>query len=383
MARPIYLDCNATTPLDERVLAAMMPYLTGEFGNASSRTHAFGWAADEAVTQAREQVASLINGNPDRVVFTSGATEAINMAIKGVARTHSAKGRHIVVSQTEHRAVLDTCRYLEQTGFEVTYLPVDQEGIVDLAMLETEIRDDTILVGLIWANNETGVIQPVDAIADLVRSRGCVFFSDSTQAVGKIPVSADQADLLTMSAHKFYGPKGAGALYIGSARPVRLTPLIDGGGQEKGRRGGTLNTPGIVGLGKAAEIAAREMEDDGLRVGRLRDKLQSRLLDRITGARVNGSISARLPNTINLLLPGMEVAKLIPKLPEIAISAGSACSSGSGKASHVLKALGLSDVEASSSIQIGLGRFTTDAEIDRAGELIIDRVEAEWTLSPS
>lgn len=384
MNRPIYLDNNATTPLDPRVLEAMMPYLTNEFGNASSSTHAYGWVADEAVTKARELVAGLLGGEPDRVIFTSGATEAINLALKGVAQARSAKGRHIVVTETEHRAVLDTCRILERDGFEVTYLPVDSEGLVDLPALEATIREDTILVGVIWANNETGVIQRIDEIGQAVRSRGCLFFTDSTQAVGKIPVSAGQADLLTVSAHKFYGPKGVGALYIGGDRPrIRLVPQIDGGGQEKGRRGGTLNTPGIVGLGEAAEIARREMDEEGDRLSRLRDRLESTMLERLEGARINGSRTSRLPQTTNIRFNELTAARLIPQLHDLAVSAGSACSSGSGKPSHVLKAMGLTDEEAGSSIRIGLGRFTTEDEITRAVNILSETVEAQWTLSPS
>lgn len=384
MSKPIYLDNNATTPVDKRVLEVMMPFFSQEFGNPSSRTHAYGWAADEAVAKAREQVAALIGGEPDRVIFTSGATEAINLAIKGLARAHARKGRHIVVTQTEHMAVLDVCRSLERDGFEITYLPVNQAGIVDVHLLKETIRDDTILVGVIWANNETGVIQPINEIAEVVRSRRCILFSDSTQAVGKIPVSANQADLLTFSAHKFYGPKGVGALYLGGGRPViRITTQIDGGGQESGRRGGTLNTPGIVGLGIAAEIAAQELENEGRRVARLRDKLETTIIERLEGTQVNGSRTSRLSGTTNLRFPGLSSAKLIPQLHELAISAGSACSSGSGRPSHVLKALGLTNEDAGASIRIGLGRFTTEAEIDRAIDLIIDKVEAQWTLSPS
>jgi len=384
MSKPIYLDNNATTSVDERVLEAMMPFFSQEFGNASSRTHAYGWVADEAVAQAREQVAALIGGEPDRVIFTSGATEAINLALKGLARAHARKGRHIVVTQTEHMAVLDVCRSLERDGFEITYLPVNQAGILDVRLLQETIRSDTILVGVIWANNETGVIQPIDEIAEVARSKRCVLFSDSTQAVGRIPVSANQADLLTVSAHKFYGPKGVGALYLGGGRPViRLTPQIDGGGQESGRRGGTLNTPGIVGLGKAAEIAVQELESEGRRMAQLRDRLETTIIERLEGTRVNGSRSSRLSGTTNLRFPGLSSAKLIPELHELAVSAGSACSSGSGRPSHVLKALGLTDEEAGASIRIGLGRFTTKAEIDRAIDLIIDKVEAQWTLSPS
>lgn len=382
--RPIYLDNNATTPLDPRVLEAMMPFLTDEFGNASSKTHAYGWAADEAVEQARERVAALLGGEPDRVVFTSGATESINLALKGIARARSRKGRHLVVTETEHKAVLDVCRALEREGFEVTYLPVDTDGILDLDGLQKTLRDDTILVGVIWANNETGVIQPMDGIAEIVRAHGAVLFSDSTQAVGKVLVSADTADLLTISAHKFYGPKGVGALYIGGGRPtIRLVPLIDGGGQEKGRRGGTLNTPGIVGLGKAAELALENLDHDADRLSTLRDKLESSLLERLDGTAVNGSVSSRLPQTTNIRFRGLDAARLIPQLHELAVSAGSACSSGSGRPSHVLKALGLSDEEAASSIRFGLGRFTTDDEIDRAIAILTEKVEAQWSLSLS
>ncbi|MFV1980735.1 MAG: cysteine desulfurase family protein [Rhodothermia bacterium] len=384
MSKPIYLDNNATTPVDKRVLEAMVPFFSQEFGNPSSRTHAYGWAADEAVARAREQVAALIGGDPDRVIFTSGATEAINLAIKGLARAHARKGRHIVVTQTEHKAVLDVCRSLERDGFEITYLPVNQAGIVDIRLLQETIRVDTILVGVIWANNETGVIQPIDEIAEVVRSKRCILFSDSTQAVGKIPVSASQVDLLTFSAHKFYGPKGVGALYLGGGRPViRLTPQIDGGGQESGRRGGTLNTPGIVGLGMAAVIAEQELENEGRRLARLRDRLETAIIERLEGTQVNGSRSSRLSGTTNIRFPGLSSAKLIPQLHELAISAGSACSSGSGRPSHVLKALGLTDEEAGASIRIGLGRFTTESEIDRAIDIVIEKVEAQWTLNPS
>jgi len=384
MPRPIYLDNNATTPVDKRVLEAMMPFFVEDFGNPSSRTHAYGWAADEAIARAREQVAALISGEPERVVFTSGATEAINLAIKGIARAQSRKGRHVIVTQTEHRAVLDVCRSLERDGFEVTYLPVDQAGIIDVYLLQETIRDDTILVGVIWANNETGVIQPIDEIAEIVRAKRCLLLSDSTQAVGKIPVSASQADLLTISAHKFYGPKGVGALYLGGGRPIiRLTSQIDGGGQEGGLRGGTLNTPGIVGLGMAADIALHEMEAEGLRIAQLRDRLESTITERLEGTRVNGAGSPRLPHTTSIRFPGVSAGKLIPQLHELAVSAGSACSSGSGRPSHVLKALGLTDEEAGASIRMGLGRFTTEAEIDTALDAIVNKVETQWTLSPS
>ena len=386
MPNPIYLDNNATTPLDPRVLEAMMPYLTTDFGNPSSKSHAFGWIADEAVEQAREQVADLISGDPDRLVFTSGATEAINLALKGVASAQSAKGRHIVITETEHKAVLDVCRALQRDGFEVTRCPVESDGLVDPATLAELIRDDTIIVSVIWANNETGVIQPIDQIAEIVRSRGCLFFSDSTQAVGKIPVRADQADLLALSAHKFYGPKGVGALYVGGGRPrIRITPVLDGGGQERGLRGGTLNTPGIVGLGMACELARSEMERDARRLSALRDRLETEILAAFDAGEigVNGSRNSRLPQTTNLLFRGLQSARLIPQFRELAVSAGSACSSGSGRPSHVLKAIGLSDEDAGSSIRFGLGRFTTEDEIERAIDLIIETVKTQWTPSPS
>lgn len=376
MHRPIYLDHNATTPVASSVLDAMLPYFGIDFGNPSSRTHAFGWTADEAVTVAREQLAELVGCDPDRVTFTSGATEALNLAIKGVAANAPKNGRHIIISDTEHRAVLDTCRSLEHAGFVVTRIGVDAHGLLDEDELAASFRSDTILVAVIWANNETGVVQPVERIGALVRSRGAIFVSDATQAVGKIPVAADHADLIACSAHKFYGPKGIGALVQGGRGPlIRLKPVIDGGGQERGLRGGTLNTPGIVGFGAAAVLARTEMNDNALRLGQLRDRLESEILSRFKGAKINGAVDQRLPHTTNLFLPDAPVSKLIPLLGEVALSAGSACSSGSGKPSHVLKALGLTDREASSSIRIGLGRDTTADEIDRAIELIVCAVE--------
>ena len=384
MSEPIYLDNNATTPLDPRVLDAMLPYLKTNFGNPSSKSHAFGWIADEAVRRAREQIAALISGEPDRIIFTSGATEALNLALKGAARSLARKGNHLVVTTTEHKAVLDICRALQRDGFRVSHAPVDRSGRIDLDQLADLITDETIAVAVIWANNETGVIQPSESIRELTRERDILFVSDSTQAVGKIPVTAEKADLLTVSAHKFYGPKGIGALYVGeAARRARLVPLIDGGGQEGGLRGGTLNTPGIVGLGEAAEIAHAEMASESRRLARLRDKLEADIIRALPDVRVNGDRDHRLPQTTNLRFPGLNSAKLMTELRDLAVSAGSACSSGSGRPSHVLKALGLSDDEAGASIRIGLGRFTTDDEVDRATTRIIETVASLWTLNPS
>jgi cysteine desulfurase len=371
MRFPIYLDNNATTPLDPIVLEAMLPFLMDEYGNPSSSSHAFGWAAREAVQKAREQTAQLVGAEPEELVFTSGATESVNLAMKGVARTYAKKGRHLVTVSTEHKAVLDTARALQREGFEITVLDVDADGHVPPNALADSLREDTVLVSIMWANNETGVIHDIPALSEIVRSRGILFFSDATQAAGKIPIGADHVDLLALSGHKMYGPKGAGALFVRRRNPrVRLLPLMDGGGQERGRRGGTLNTPGIVGLGAAAERANALMDGESERLRSLRDLLEQRILARCQGTLVNGDPENRLPQTTNLRFPGAQSAGLMTAMRDLAVSAGSACSSDSGKPSHVLKALGLSDAEAFSSIRFGLGRFTTPEEIDVA----IDRV---------
>lgn len=372
MQRPIYLDYNATTPVDPRVLERMLPYFREQFGNASSKGHAFGWAAEEAVDQAREAVAALLGADPAEIVFTSGATEAINTALKGVVEAYAAKGRHLVTVQTEHSAVLDTCRTLERQGCSVTYLPVGPDGRVDLDTLAAALTDETILVAVMWANNETGVLQPIPQIAALVRERGILFMTDATQAVGKVPVRVDHADLLACSAHKFYGPKGVGALYVRRRNPrVRLVPLLNGGGQERALRGGTLNVPGIVGMGAAAEVARAEQPAEAARLGILRDRLETRLTEAVPALRVNTGAAPRLPQTSSLTFPGLRAANLMAELRDLALSAGSACSSGSGRPSHVLKAMGLSDAEALATLRFSLGRFTTDEDVDAAVEQVV------------
>jgi cysteine desulfurase len=372
MRRPIYLDNNATTPLDPRALEAMLPYLMDEFGNASSSSHAFGWAADAAVQKAREQTAGLVNGTPEEIIFTSGATEAVNMAIKGVARAYAGKGRHIVSVATEHKAVLDTLSALRRDGFEITLLDVQTDGRLSSAALAHALRGDTILVSIMWANNETGVVHDIPALSNLVRSRGILFFTDATQAVGKIPISIDHVDLMAFSGHKMYGPKGVGGLFVRRRGPrVRLRPILDGGGQERGRRGGTLNTPGIVGLGAAAELAQKEMSHEATRLGKLRDLLEKQITSRCAGTFVNGSSVHRLPHTSNITFPGHRSASLMSEMRDLAVSAGSACSSDSGESSHVLRAHGLTDEDAFSTIRFGLGRFTTREEIDIASHSVV------------
>ncbi len=374
---PVYLDYNATTPCDKRVVEAMLPWFTEHFGNAASRTHVFGWRAAEAVDYAREQVARLIGAEPKEVVFTSGATEAVNLAIKGVFDSYAFKGNHIITCVTEHKAVLDTCIHIEKMGGEITYLPVNNQGLIDTAELEAAIRPSTILVAIMYANNETGVIQPVREISRIAKEHGVLFFSDATQAVGKIPVDimADGIDLLACSAHKMYGPKGVGALYVRRKNPrVKLTAQVDGGGHERGMRSGTLNVPGIVGFGKAAELCQQEMEEDAVKLGRLRDKLESTLLQTEATA-VNGSREFRLPNVTNISFRYAEGEALMMGFnKDIALSSGSACTSASLEPSHVLKALGLEDDMARSSLRFSLGRFTTEEEIDFAGEKVTDMV---------
>lgn len=367
MKFPIYLDNNATTPMDPRVLEAMLPYFTEKFGNAASRNHAFGWQAEEAVDYAREQIARLINANEKEIVFTSGATESINLAIKGVAEMYEKKGDHIITVVTEHKAVLDSCKHLERFGKKVTYLPVDKEGLIDLNQLADAITDKTILVSVMYANNEIGTIQNIREISKIVRSKGVLFMTDATQAVGKIPVDveADGIDLLAMSGHKIYGPKGIGALYVRRKNPrVKVTAQMDGGGHERGMRSGTLNVTGAVGLGKACEIAMQEMPTESIRLAKLRDKLENTLLSTIEEAYVNGSRQHRLPHVSNISFAFVEGEGLMMGIKNIAVSSGSACTSASLEPSYVLKALGVNDELAHSSIRFGLGRFTTEEEID-------------------
>ncbi len=376
MKLPIYLDHNATTPLDERVLARMLPFFTEHYGNASSKSHPFGWAAGEAVDQAREAVADWLGAEAGEIVFTSGATEAVNAAMKGVAGAYAQKGRHLVTVQTEHKAVLDTARALERQGFRITYLPVQPNGLLNLDTLDAALTDETILVSVMWANNETGVLQPIPEIAERVRARGIVFMTDATQATGKIPVRVEHADLLVCSGHKVYGPKGAGALYVRRRNPrVRLLPLVDGGGQERGLRGGTLNVPGIVGMGAALKIAQAEQPLDAARLQTHRDRFEAALLDRLPGVQINGKAAPRLPQTSNVTFRGVEAAKLLLALRDLAVSTGSACTSGSNKPSHVLRAMGLPAEDALAAIRFSLGRFTTSDEVDYALDHVVEAVE--------
>jgi cysteine desulfurase len=370
-SRPIYLDCHATTPLDPRVWHAMEPYLTVEFGNPASASHAYGWAASQAVQRARAQVAALIGATPREIVFTSGATESDNLAVKGIAHRHRGRPAHLVTTRIEHHAVLDPCARLEQEGFAVTRLAVDREGRICLAELAAALRPETVLVSIMAVNNEIGVIQDMVAIGQLVRAHGAALHSDATQAAGKIPIDvrAWQADLLSLSGHKMYGPKGVGALYVRDGLP--LACQLDGGGHERGLRSGTLNVPGIVGLGAAAELAAAEREAEAERIAALRDRLRERILGQLEGVSVNGSMAQRVAHNLHLTFHGLEAEALMMSMPELAVSSGSACSSAARAASHVLLALGLSPEEAQGSLRFGLGRFTTEAEIDFAAERLV------------
>ncbi|ULQ58433.1 IscS subfamily cysteine desulfurase [Flavihumibacter rivuli] len=385
MKFPIYLDNNATTPCDPRVVEAMVPYFTENFGNAASRNHPFGWVAEEAVDYAREQVAKLIGADPKEIIFTSGATEGDNLAIKGVFDMYASKGNHIITAVTEHKAVLDTCKHIEKMGGEVTYLNVNNEGLIDLKELEAAIKPNTILIAIMYANNEVGTIQPVREISAIAKKHGVLFFSDATQAVGKIPVDVqkDGIDLLTFTAHKMYGPKGVGALYVRRKNPrVKVTAQMDGGGHERGMRSGTLNVPGIVGFGKACELAMNEMAADAERLGKLRDKLETALL-KLEEAYVNGSREHRLPHVSNISFKYVEGEGLMMGFNKnIALSSGSACTSASLEPSYVLKALGLGDDLAHSSLRFGLGRFTTEEQIDYTIEAVANTVNKLREMSP-
>ncbi|QNN44940.1 IscS subfamily cysteine desulfurase [Pedobacter roseus] len=384
MKQPIYLDNNATTPLDPRVLEAMLPYFTEKFGNAASRNHAFGWVAEEGVDYAREQVAKLIGCTEKEIIFTSGATEADNLAIKGVFEMYKEKGNHIITAVTEHKAVLDTCKHLEKNGARVTYLGVKEDGLIDLAELEAAMTPETILVSIMYGNNEIGVIQPVKEIAAIAHKHGALFMTDATQAVGKIPVdvNADGIDLMAFSAHKMYGPKGVGVLYVRRKNPrVKVTAQMDGGGHERGMRSGTLNVPGIVGLGKACELCRLEMESESIRLSALRDKLET-TLNKMEESYVNGNTQHRLPHVANISFKYVEGEGLMMAMSDLAVSSGSACTSASLEPSYVLKSLGLSDDLAHSSIRYGLGRFTTEAEIDQAIEVTQKAVNHLRELSP-
>jgi cysteine desulfurase len=381
---PIYLDNNATTPLDPRVLTAMMPYLTDVFGNAASRNHPFGWQAEEGVDYAREQIAALIGCSDKEIIFTSGATESDNLGIKGVFEMYAQKGNHIITATTEHKAVLDTCKHLEKQGARVTYLPVDEQGLISLEELEAAMTPQTILVTIMYGNNETGTIQPIREISAIAHKHGALFMTDGTQAVGKITVNvdADGIDLMAFTAHKMYGPKGVGALYVRRKNPrVKVTAQMDGGGHERGMRSGTLNVPGIVGLGKACEICRLEMEADTARISAMRDRLERELLT-LEESYVNGSREHRLPHVTNISFKYVEGEGLMMGVKDLAVSSGSACTSASLEPSYVLKALGLSDDLAHSSLRFGLSRFTTDEQIDYAIGHVKEAVTKLREMSP-
>ncbi len=381
---PIYLDNNATTPMDPRVLEAMMPYFTEIFGNAASRNHPFGWKAEEAVDYAREQVAAIINADEKEIIFTSGATESNNLAIKGVFEMYAAKGQHIITVETEHKAVLDACKHIEKLGAQVTYLKTNEQGLITVKQVEDALQPNTILVSIMYANNEIGVIQPMKEIGALCHSKGVLFHTDATQAVGKIPVDviADNIDLLSFTGHKMYGPKGVGALYVRRKNPrVKVTAQMDGGGHERGMRSGTLNVPGIVGFGKACELCKNEMQVDTERIIKMRDRLEKELLV-LEESYINGSKEHRLPHVSNMSFKYVEGEGLIMGVKNIAVSSGSACTSASLEPSYVLKALGLDDELAHSSLRFGLSRFTTDEEVDYAINHVKEAVLKLREMSP-
>ncbi|MGC8548117.1 MAG: IscS subfamily cysteine desulfurase [Acidobacteriaceae bacterium] len=382
---PIYFDNQATTRTDPRVVEAMLPFFSDVFGNAASRNHAFGWEAEEAVEKARAQVAELIGATAKEIIFTSGATESNNLAIKGIAEMYRERGNHIITQVTEHKAVLDTCKRLEKSGYQVTYLPVKADGLIDIEELKRAMTDKTILVSIMIANNEIGVIQPVEEIGKLCHERNVLFHTDGVQAVGKIPVdvNAMQIDALSLSGHKIYGPKGVGALYVRRRNPrVQISEQINGGGHERGMRSGTLNVTGIVGLGKACELCMEEMESEAKRLSAMRDKLKAKLEANLDYVHVNGSMEHRLPNNLNMSFVYVEGESLLMGINDIAVSSGSACTSATLEPSYVLKALGLGDDVAHSSIRFGFGRFNTEAEVDYVADKIIDVVKKLRELSP-
>ncbi len=382
---PIYMDNHATTPVDPRVLEAMLPFFTGKFGNANSRNHSFGWEAEQAVAEAREQIAQLIGATSKEIVFTSGATESDNLAIKGAAESYRERGNHIITQITEHKAVLDTCKRLEKQGWRITWLPVNTDGLIAMEDLERAIDKETILVTIMFANNEIGVVQPIAEIGALCHERGVFFHADAVQAVGKIPVdvNAMNIDLLSLSAHKFYGPKGIGALYVRRQNPrIKVAAQIDGGGHERSMRSGTLNIPGIVGLGKACELARAEMSAEAERLAVMRDRLKEKLEFNLEGVRMNGTTNPRLPGNLNMSFLGVEGEALLMGIDDIAVSSGSACTSAAIEPSYVLKAIGLDDDTAHSSIRFGLGRFNTMAEVDYVAAKVIDVVKNLRELSP-
>lgn len=382
--QPIYLDYQATTPMDPRVLEAMMPYFTHQFGNPHSRSHSYGWQAEEGVEKARGQVAKLIGADEKEVIFTSGATESNNLAIRGVAEFYKDRKNHIVTTVTEHKCVLDTCRHLEQQGFEVTYLPVQKNGLIDLEALRAAITDKTVVVSVMAVNNEIGVIQPLAEIGKICRAKKVFFHTDAAQAAGKIPldVEAMNIDLMSISGHKIYGPKGIGALYVRRKPRVRLVPLIVGGGQERGFRSGTLPTPLCVGLGEAAEIALKEMDEEGKRLARLQQRLLKGLQDRLPEIFVNGDLEHRIPGNLNISFAYVEGESLMMGIKNLAVSSGSACTSASLEPSYVLRALGVDEELAHTSLRIGLGRFTTEHEVDTAVDELVRHVNKLRAMSP-
>ncbi|MBC8311801.1 MAG: IscS subfamily cysteine desulfurase [Candidatus Marinimicrobia bacterium] len=372
----IYLDNQATTPLDPKVLDAMMPYLTNKFGNAASRSHAFGWEAEEAVDIAREKVANTIGASPQEIIFTSGATESINLALKGSAQTESSK-KHIITFKTEHKAVLDICEFLEKTGFQITYLSVKSDGLIDLEKLKSAIREDTFLVSVLHANNEIGTIQPITEIGEICKTHNLIFHVDAAQSVGKIPIDVEKMNihLLSISAHKIYGPKGCGALYIRRKNPrIKLAPIIHGGGHEKGFRSGTLAVHNIVGLGKACEILQQQMAEESTRIKRLRDKLLDGLKSEIPNLIINGTMDFRLAGNLNVSFPSAKSDSIMMSMRDIALSSGSACTSASIQPSHVLLALGLNKEQSHASIRFGIGRFNTESEIDYTIDKVVKTV---------
>ncbi len=382
---PIYMDNHATTPVDPRVLEEMLPYFTGKFGNAASRNHAYGWEAEQAVDHARARIARLIGARGNEIVFTSGATESDNLAIKGVAEMYREKGDHIITCNIEHKAVLDSCKRLEKRGYRVTYLPVQKDGLIDVDELRRAFTDKTILVTIMAANNEIGVVQPIEEIGKICRERGVIFHSDATQAIGKMPFDVDKLnlDLVSISAHKMYGPKGVGALYVRRKNPrIQLTSQMDGGGHERGMRSGTLNVTGIVGLGKACEIAMEEGPKEACHLAGLRNRLRDKLLTGLDEVYINGSMEHRLPGNLNISFAYVEGESLLMGISDVAVSSGSACTSASLEPSYVLKALGTGDELAHSSIRFGLGRFNTEAEVDYVADGVIEVVKRLRELSP-
>jgi cysteine desulfurase len=385
MKLPIYLDNHATTPMDPEVLHTMLPYFTDVFGNAASRNHEFGWTAEAAVEKARSQVARLIGASDKEIIFTSGATESDNLALLGVAEMYKEKGRHIITSPIEHKAILDSCHHLETKGFTITQVPVDKYGMVTAEAVKAAIRPDTILVSIMAANNEIGTINPIAEIGKICREHGVFFHTDAVQAIGKTPIDVEKMniDLLSMSAHKMYGPKGIGALYVRRKNPrVRLAPIIHGGGHERGMRSGTLNVTGIVGFGKAAELAQKNMESEMTRIKGLRDKLWDGIRSQLDEVYLNGHPTERLPNNLNVSFAFVEGESLMMGMKELAVSSGSACTSASLEPSYVLKAIGVGEDLAHTSIRFGLGRFTTEAEIDYTIEKVVSTVKKLRDLSP-